>query len=157
MANGTDNGNSHSSIDNLIDMNDLKQWWESAKGKNIFGQEVSPVTEEELLMMIMPPGSAIGRLSKAAITGGQATPASIMQGGLKNILKYLKNPNSGKLRVRPSGKGLETINPKIEQIKWDNKINAARIKAQKVFDKNKIPHETEVVDPVSALLNFIKN
>ena len=133
------NGNSHSAIDNLINMNDLKQWWDSVKGKNIFGQEVTPLTEEGMMDIAMSVSPAMG-----SIRGGKV---------VKNTLDSMLKKYFGGVKGKESGVTLDDF---ASQIKFKNKINAARIKNQQVLDKYKIadPDKQGMVDPVSALLNY---
>ena len=120
-----------------------------------------------------------GRVSKAAITGGQR--ASGNTGELVNwVMKKLGRSTTRRGTVKPKNvedmklrryfadleKGMKTpkISPKapgkrykdISELEWDNKINAARIKAQKIYDKYRLPHESEMVDPITSILDIVK-
>ena len=131
------NGNSHSAIDNLINMNDLKQWWDSIKGKNILGQEVSPVTEENMLdiaMSVTPMG--------ASIRGGKVA---------KSVLDQLLGL-SKKLGIKQSSSNLSRNLPKtVQDYVFKNKLNAARLQKQKVLDK------LQMEDPDRIFRGFSKN
>ena len=133
------NGNSHSAIDNLINMNDLKQWWDSVKGKNIFGQEVAPLTEEGMMDIAMSVSPSMG-----SIRGGK-----VVKNTLDSILKKYFGGTKGQ-------EYSATLDDFASQIKFKNKINAARMKNQQVLKKHGIadPDKKGMVDPVSALLNY---
>jgi hypothetical protein len=104
-------------------------------------------------------GGAIGRVSKAAITGGQYATGTLKK-GLKDWLKrnvpkgqfprgVMKNPN---IAPKAPGKRYKDFS----EFEWDNKLNAARLRAEKAFDKYNISHEEEMVDPVTILLDLLK-
>jgi len=123
--------NSHSAIDNLINMNDLKQWWNSVKGKNILGQETASPTQEDLLMMIMP--------MAGSIRGGKAAKPIIDQ------LLGLSN----KLGIKQSfGRHLPK---KVQDYVFQNKLNTARLQKQKLLDR------LEMEDPDKIFRGFSKN
>ena len=132
-----ENGNSHSAIDNLIGMNDLKQLWESIKGKNVLGQEVSPVTEENMLdiaMSVTPMG--------ASIRGGKVA---------KPILDQLLGL-SKKLGIKQSASSFSRNLPEtVQDYTFRNKLNAARLQKQKVLDK------LQMEDPDRIFRGFSKN
>jgi len=131
------NGNSHSAIDNLINMNDLKQWWDSIKGRNILGQEVAPVTEENMLdiaMSVTPMG--------ASIRGGKVA---------KPILDQLLGL-SKKLGIKQSASNFSKNLPEtVQDYAFRNKLNAARLQKQKVLDK------LDMEDPDRIFRGFSKN
>ena len=104
----------HSAIDNLIAKNTLSNFLSTTGGKNIFGQEVAPLTEDELLMMIMP--------MAGSIRGGKSAISTLQQ--LKGIAKKhgIKVPR----KLQPQT---------IEDYMTTNKINAARMKNQQVLNK----------------------
>ena len=93
-------------------------------------------------------GGAIGRVSKAAVTGGQAIKET-----LKRMAQKSHKAPSG--WGKGGGAGYKDWSA-INAINYHNKINAARLRAQKAFDKHKIPHESEVVDPITNLLDLLK-
>ena len=131
----------HSEIDNLIGMNDLKQWWNSVKGKNILGQEVSPLTGDDMLdiaMSISPVG--------ASIRGGKVAKSAMQQ--LSEIGK--------KFGIKEHPSKWEWSKKTINDFVTRNEISVAKIQNQKVLDKYGIkdPDKQNMVDPVSALLNY---
>jgi hypothetical protein len=121
----------HSEIDNLIGMNDLKEWWNSVKGKNILGQETASPTQEDLLMMIMP--------MAGSIRGGKAAKPIIDQ------LLGLSN----KLGIKQSFS--KHLPKKVQDYVFQNKLNAARLQKQKILDK------LEMEDPDKIFRGFSKN
>ena len=103
-------------------------------------------------MVTGSPGGAIGRVSKGLVTGGHLS---------KNMLdQYFKRI----IGVKPKNfiknlKGLQKLDYERllkNSMGEDNKINAVRLRAQKIFDKHNIPHESEVVDPVTSILDILK-
>ena len=73
-------------------------------------------------------GPAIGRISKATVTGGQV---------IKETLKRMAQ----KSQKAPTGWGKRGKNwGAINAINYHNKINAARLRAQKILDKYGITH-----------------
>ena len=125
----------HTEIDNLISMDVLKQWWDSVKGKNILGQEVSPPSQIELLEMIMP--------FAGSIRGGKTAISTLQQ--LRGIAKKygIKTPK----KLHPQT---------IESYMTSNEVNLARMKNQQLLKKHGIadPDKKGMVDPVTALLNY---
>ena len=105
-------------------------------------------------LVIGSPGGAIGRVSKAAITGGQYATGTLSK-GLQDWLKrnvprgVMKNPI---IAPKAPGKRYKDFS----EFEWDNKLNTARLRAEKAFDKYNIPHEEEMVDPVTILLDLLK-
>ena len=104
-------------------------------------------------------GGAVGRVSKASITGGQYATGTLKK-GLQDWLKrnvpkgqfpkgVMKNPN-----IAPKAPGKRYRD--FSEFEWDNKLNTARLRAEKVFDKYNISHEEEMVDPVTILLDLLK-
>ena len=133
-------------------------WWDSVKNKNIFGQEVDPMAEKDLLDIAMSV-SPVG----ASIRGGKVAKSTMQQ--LQDIVaRYGMKPIPGKpgeVYGRFHGQRLENSNRLIEVaekklINWNNKINAARMKNQQTLDKYGIanPDKQGMVDPVSAILNY---
>ena len=119
-----------------------------ARGERFGTIEAMPepiMSDEDILNMVTGSyGGAIGRVSKAAVTGGQA---------IKETLKRIaQKSQKAPYRLGKKGKNWGAINA----INYHNKINAARLRAQKAFDKHKIPHESEVVDPITNLLDLLK-
>jgi len=135
-----------------------KGWLDSMRGKNIFGQEVAPVTQTDLLDIIMS-SSPVG----ASIRGGKVAKSTLEQLlGLykKHGLKPPKGITAGDLR----GKGLEkttgALDKAIESIEFRNDLSLAKMRRDFVTAKYGIvePDTQEMVDPVSALLySFSKN
>ena len=147
----------HSEIDNLIGMNDLKQWWNSVKGKNILGQEVSPLTGDDMLdiaMSISPVGASIrgGKVAKQAFNPtikkmmnklfrGEKGKKLLDEGFSKEDLEYFRKVDERRA---------------LEKIKERNMLSKARIQLKQTQDKNGLtdPDKQGMVDPVSALLNY---
>ena len=103
-------------------------------GKNIFGQEVAPLSQVELLEMIMPFGGSI--------RGGKVAKSTFSQ--LNKLAgKYLDN-------VRSSRRFKD-----IADFEAYNKLSKTRIQKQKALDKYGIadPDKQEFVDSISALLS----
>ena len=108
-------------------------------------------------LVIGSPGSAIGRVSKAAITGGQTLTSSVTSG--KSTMQQLQDI-AKKFGIKEHPSKWEWSQKMIDDFvlgtKESNKINAARLKAEKIFDRSNIPHEAEMVDPVTMLLDVLK-
>ena len=107
-------------------------------GKNIFGQETSPLSQMELLEMIMPFGGSI--------RGGKVAKSTFSQ--LNKLAgKYLDN-------VRSSRRFKD-----IADFEAHNKLSKARIQKQKVLDKYSIkdPDRAEFLDSISAYLTGSRN
>ena len=109
-------------------------------GKNIFGQEVAPLSQVELLEMIMP--------FAGSIRGGKQAVSSLDQ--LLNLSKKLG------IRITPKRSKYQLSISDINDI---NKISKAKIQSQKALDKYKIadPDKTEFLDSISALLTRSRN
>ena len=87
-------------------------------------------------------GAAIGRMSKAAITGGQ-----------RFIDPLFKQMTTGK----PLPSALKSSKQFIDNIKWDNQTNAARLAWEKAMKRWGVrPTERVVNDPVTELLRSQK-
>jgi len=93
------------------------------------------------------PGAAVGRVSKAAITGGKSA-RSIKQ-LLEDInTRYGMRPIPGKpgaVYGRFHGQRIDNSHRLIDVaeknlISWNNKIDKARLRAQKILDKHGITH-----------------
>ena len=191
-------GTAHANIDEILADNKAQTafdigsigptpWLETAEGQQTM-----------LDMVTGSPGSAIGRVSKAAVTGGQLTLKA-----MKNLLKKGK-PKIGspehqldqidrQLQImrsmRPDKQTLKQWNKlknkrlkllkddamdispgsshdRINQITWDNEVNASRLAREKALDKHKIPHQRGIpsqpeeplplMDSVSELLHAIR-
>ena len=107
-------------------------------GKNIFGQEVAPLSQVELLEMIMPFGGSI--------RGGKVAKSTFSQ--LNKLAgKYLDNVKSSR-RFKD-----------IADFEAHNKLSKARIQKQKVLDKYSIkdPDRAEFLDSISAYLTGSRN
>ena len=103
-------------------------------GKNIFGLEVDPLTEVDLLEMIMP--------FAGSIRGGKVAKSTFSQ--LNKLAgKYLDN-------VRSSRRFKD-----IADFEAYNKLSKTRIQKQKALDKYSIadPDKAEFVDSITALLS----
>ena len=103
-------------------------------GKNIFGQETAPLTQMELLEMIMPFGGSI--------RGGKVAKSTFSQ--LNKLAgKYLDN-------VRSSRRFKD-----IADFEAYNKLSKTRIQKQKALDKYSIadPDKEQFVDTISAILS----
>ena len=110
-------------------------------GKNIFGQEVAPLSQVELLEMIMP--------MAGSIRGGKVAKSTMQQ--LMDIAK-----RSG-IKDHPSK--WEWSKKMIGDFVHGNKISAARMKNQQVLDKYGItdPDKAEFLDTISAYLTRSRN
>ena len=98
------NGNSHNAIDELMFLNELQQIGKPSTGNlsDIVGSiGPTPFIETEkgqdlLLNLVMgSPGGAIGRVSKAAITGGQYATGILRRDcriGLKEMCLKVNSP-----------------------------------------------------------------
>lgn len=107
-------------------------------GKNIFGQETSPLSQMELLEMIMP--------FAGSIRGGKVAKSTFSQ--LNKLAgKYLDNVKSSR-RFKD-----------IADFEAHNKLSKARIQKQKVLDKYSIkdPDRAEFLDSISAYLTGSRN
>jgi hypothetical protein len=111
-----------------------------SSGKNIFGQETAPLSQVELLEMIMP--------FAGSIRGGKQAVSSLDQ--LLNLSKKLG------IRITPKRSKYQLSISDINDI---NKISKAKIQSQKALDKYKIadPDKTEFLDAISALLTRSRN
>ena len=101
------------------------------------------------------PGAAIGRVSNAALTGGQLSRA-------------------GKTGKAFYGRLLKDMSPKefVRRADWDNKLTKGRLETMKAYEKHDIPFQPfhfdpahhlyksrtadDIVDNVTLLLNKIK-
>jgi hypothetical protein len=102
-------------------------------------------------MVTGSPGAAIGRVSKAAVTGGQR---------LLNPL--FKQMTTGK----PISSALKSSKQFIDNMKWDNKVSGSRLAREKAFDKYGLPHQRgnpaypeeplPLMDSVSELLHALR-
>ena len=110
-------------------------------GKNIFGQEVSPLSQVELLEMIMPFGGSI--------RGGKVAKSTMEQ-----LLDIGKRHG---IKDHPSK--WEWSKKMISDFVHGNKISAARMKNKQILDRYGIvdPDKQEFVDSISALLTRSKN
>ena len=115
-------------------------------GKNIFGQEVAPLSQVELLEMIMPFGGSIrgGKVAKPILS--QLLGLSKKLGVKQDITslaprKYIPTPQ----------KGFGDISDIVDR----TELGIARIQKQKALDKYGISDsdKQEFVDSISALLS----
>ena len=110
-------------------------------GKNIFGQEVAPLTQIDLLEMMMP--------FAGSIRGGKVAKSTMQQ--LMDIAK-----RSG-IKDHPSK--WEWSKKMIGDFVHGNKISAARMKNKQILDKYGIadPDKAEFLDTISAYLTGSRN
>jgi len=88
------------------------------------------------------PGAAIGSMSKAAVTGGQ-----------RLLDPLFKQMTTGK----PISSALKSSKQFIDNIKWDNQTNAARLAWEKAMKKWGVrPTERQMMDPVTETLRRSK-
>jgi hypothetical protein len=126
------------------------------------------------------PGAAIGRVSKAAVTGGQrllgsnreisnwlkldnvAPSTNIEKTAIMRMIKRLQG-KSGRTKGNPDW---ENVDEMVGKTKWDNKTNAARLAREKAYNKHELPHQRgnpaqpeerlDLMDSVSELLHAIR-
>ena len=138
-------GVAHDNIDELLAENRRQSQEEQYDLHGTIGPTPFMDTEEgqDLLLSLVTgsPGSAIGRISKSAITGGQVTNKV-----LRKLLKQKGKPTKG-MDLSPG-----SMHGKLNQIKSDNKINSSRIAMGKALDKFGIKHEPSFLDPVTKML-----
>ena len=100
-------------------------------------------------MVTGSPGSAIGRVSKASITGGQAAKSTLQQlSEMGNRFGIKEHPSKWEWSK-------EMIDNFVLGTKNRNKINAARLRMEKAYDKHGLPHEIEATGPWTTLLNLL--
>jgi len=88
------------------------------------------------------PGAAVGRMSKAAVTGGQ-----------RFIDPLFKQMTTGK----PISSALQSSKQFIDSIKWANQTNVARSAWEKAMKRWGVrPDERQLMDPVSEMLRTSK-
>ena len=123
----------------------------STGGKNIFGQEVAPLTEEDLMMML-PMGGSIrgGKVAKQAFNPTIKKMMNKLFSGKKGkkLLKSEFTPDELEwMRKRDAKKALEKIQER-------NMLSKARMQLKQTQDKYKIadPDKAEYLDTISALL-----
>ena len=125
----------HSAIDNLIAENTLSDFLSTTGGKNIFGQEVTPLTEEELLMMVMPFAGSIsgGRIAKIS-------EQMFQKRGQKALEKIGENLKRGTKEIRTIDASGKVVKGRIsktdldyakEKIPWWKELNKQGIRFMK--------------------------
>ena len=106
------------------------------------------------------PGAAIGRLSKAAVTGGSAMFPRLTQSGKylqqkilpKNVKRALSKPDRPWIKFNEYFK-----KPSLEWYDQQNELNSARITMEKAMRKWGVkPDERKLMDPVSEVLRTSK-
>ena len=107
------------------------------------------------------PGAAIGRISKAAITGGSSIFPRLTKAGRYLQQKELSKADKRAIAVGRSGRNWNKFNEffKRPSAKWhseQNKINASRIAMEKALDKFGIKHGQAVNDPITEILRALK-
>jgi len=136
-------GVAHDNIDSILAENRYNTQQETYAREGTIGPTPFIDTEEgqDLLLSLVTgsPGSAIGRISKGAITGGQSLLASKPQELINQILKT------------KGGAGLT------QQVEYNNVINRARILMEKALDKFGIKHSQAVNDPITEILRAGKH
>ena len=91
------------------------------------------------------PGAAIGRVSRAALTGGQLPLYREMFGKVGKLFKgrdpmYEKMWKAGKeMPDYHMGRNLG-LRESVENVNWKNEIDIARLQVQKILDKHRISH-----------------
>ena len=110
-------------------------------GKNIFGQEVAPLTQTDLLEMIMP--------MAGSIRGGKVAKSTMQQ--LSEMGK--------RFGIKDHPSKWEWSKKMISDFVHGNKISAARMKNKQILDKYGIadPDKAEFVDTITDLLTRSKN
>ena len=112
---------------------------------------------------------AIGKISKAAITGGQALSKIDNVNRRMNQFKGLNRTQRAtfnKLRKKMQEKGtsgVDRLDDIINTINFNNKLNSSRILMQKALDKYGIRHDNlpgsvnrRLSDPITEILRTIK-
>ena len=111
----------------------------------------------EIAMGSAFPGSAIGRVSEAAVTGGQRLldPLFKQMTSGKPLPFMLRNP-----------KGSPQAKQFLDRLKWDNKVSGSRLAREKAYDKHGLPHQRgnpaqpeealPLMDSVSELLHALR-
>ena len=117
------------------------------------------------------PGAAIGRISKAAITGGSSIFPRLTKSGKYLQQKELPKSASKAIAAGRSFGNWTKFNEyfKRPSAKWhseQNKVNSNRIAMEKALDKHKIPHQRgnpaqpeeplPLMDSVSELLHALR-
>jgi len=150
-------GTAHANIDKLLAGNREETarsigtigptpWMETAEG------------QQTLLDMVTgSPGGAIGRVSKAAVTGGSSIFPRLTQNAKWLQLKEI--PKKYREAIRGINKEKFPLYFKKPSAKWhseQNKVNSNRIAMEKALDKYKVKHNQTVHDPITEILRALK-
>ena len=111
---------------------------------------------------------AIGKISKAAITGGQAIPYNEITRRINKFKGLTRDQKAtfNKLNKKMQEKGtlgIDKVDDFINTINFNNKLNSSRILMQKALDKYGIRHDNlpgsvnrRLSDPITEILRTIK-
>jgi hypothetical protein len=107
------------------------------------------------------PGAAIGRVSKAAVTGGSSIFPRLTKNAKWLQQKELSKADRRDIAVGRSGRNWTKFNEffKKPSAKWhseQNKVNSNRIAMEKALDKHKVQHNKTVNDPITEILRALK-
>tara|TARA_R100001443_G_scaffold111864_1_gene124993 strand:- start:1968 stop:2741 length:774 start_codon:yes stop_codon:yes gene_type:complete len=160
-------GVAHDNIDGILAENKARTLADNIRQSGSIGPTPFAQTDEgqeallELAMGSAMPGTAIGRVSKASVTGGQ-----IAKEALNKMIKGGKPKPQIPYELAEEWDQLPAVHSKLEQIKWNNKINASRLAKEKAFDKYGLPHQRgnpsypverlPLMDSISELLHALK-
>ena len=167
-------GVAHDNIDGILAENKARTLANNIRQSGSIGPTPFTQTKDgqeallELAMGNAMPGSAVGRVSKAAITGGQKMLPKAGQKIIDLFNKIGREPVKGS---SPHGwrgwnhKAYEN-HGKYNQIGWNNKVNAARLAREKAYNKYGLPHQRgnpsypveplPLMDSVSELLHAMR-
>ena len=153
-------GVAHDNIDNILVGNrqdKLTKMIEregSISALPYFESEEGKQTLFETAMGAAFPGSAIGRVSKAAVTGGQS-----LKGSIRKLFDGFAPPQNTHLLKDQLNKGLfkGEWKDKVNQTLWDNKVSGSRMAMEKAFNKFGIKHNQTVNDPITETLRALKH
>ena len=165
-------GTAHANIDEILAGNKAKHqqaqydlhgtigptpFWETEEGQ----QEMYDMAEGFAF-----PGSAIGRISKGAITGGHklikaAPKLKLMGRDAGDLIKGFFKTKAGKKMLDEDKAFLDRAKKiaekhAISKIQSENKINTSRIALETAYNKHGLRHETVVNDPVTEILRGYK-
>ncbi len=162
-------GVAHDNIDEILADNKAKTAFDIGSiGPTPFMEtDEGQQTLMDIAMESAFPGAAIGRMSKAAVTGGSSIFPKLTQNAKWLQLKEVPKKYREVIRGIPKEKFPDYFKkPSLEWHDQQNKINAARMRMEKALDKHKIPHQRGIpsqpekplplMDSVSELLHALR-
>jgi len=144
-------GRATESIDSIIARNKAEYQQEQYDLHGTIGRTPYMETEEgkqalmDIVMGSAFPGAAIGRISKASITGGELP---LYREALGKIGKLFKGRDPMYEKLWKAGREMPDyttsrnlgLRESVENVNWKNQIGIARLQAEKILDKHRIIH-----------------